>query len=74
MKKISPFSGAFSHEMGHAYNIAMNPAQARSQGAGDSGTINCQAPANRNTFQSKTAMDWQENFILRQMSKFQIIK
>ncbi|WP_336703376.1 hypothetical protein [Chryseobacterium indologenes] len=52
----------------------MNLAQARSQGVEDSGTINCQAPANRNTFQSKTAMDWQENFILKQMSKFQIIK
>lgn len=74
LKKVSPFSGAFAHEMGHAYNTAMNPAQARSQGAGDSGTINCQDPVNRNTFQSKTAMDWQENFILRQMSKFQIIK
>ncbi|MDR6489844.1 RHS repeat-associated protein [Chryseobacterium vietnamense] len=73
-KKVTPFSGAFAHEMGHAYNTAMNPAQARSQGVGDSGTINCQAPANRNTFQSKTAMDWQENFILKQMSKFQIIK
>ncbi|WP_317197637.1 RHS repeat-associated core domain-containing protein [Chryseobacterium tagetis] len=72
LKKISPFSGAFAHEMGHAYNTAMNPAQARSQGTGDSGT--CQDPRNRNTFQSKTAMDWQENFIIRQMSKFQIIK
>ncbi|MFY1046780.1 DUF6443 domain-containing protein [Chryseobacterium sp. GP-SGM7] len=74
LKKVSPFSGAFAHEMGHAYNTAMNPAQARSQGAGDSGTINCQTPANRNTFQSKTAMDWQENFMIRQMRKFQIIK
>lgn len=73
LKRISPLSGAFAHEMGHAYNTTMNPAQARAQGAGDSGTINCQDPRNRNTFQSKTAMDWQENFMLRQMIRFQFM-
>ncbi|WP_406845389.1 hypothetical protein [Flavobacterium soyae] len=28
----------------------------------DTNTHNCQDPTNRNTFQSKTAMDWQENY------------
>lgn len=54
----NPWSGAFAHEMGHAYNTAKFPAQTR----GIRETIDCQAPANRNSFQSKTAMDWQQRF------------
>jgi len=28
----------------------------------DTTTHNCQDPSNRNSFQSKTAMDWQESY------------
>ncbi|WP_300094889.1 RHS repeat-associated core domain-containing protein [Flavobacterium sp.] len=55
---IKPVSNVLAHEAGHAYNNAQNPAEARK----DITTHNCQDPANRNTFQSKTAMDWQERY------------
>lgn len=55
---IKPVSNVLAHEMGHAYNVAKNPAETMV----DTNTHNCQDPTNRNTFQSKTAMDWQENY------------
>ena len=54
----NPWSGAFAHEMGHAYNTAQFPAQTR----GIRQTVDCQDPINRNSFQSKTALDWQQRF------------
>ncbi|OYQ49257.1 hypothetical protein CHU92_00410 [Flavobacterium cyanobacteriorum] len=55
---IKPVSNVLAHEMGHAYNNAKNPSQAMQ----DTTTHNCQDPSNRNSFQSKTAMDWQESY------------
>ena len=54
-----------AHEMGHAYNNAQNP----TQGIYDTTTINCQDPANRNTFQSKTAMDWQTHYNISKLAQ-----
>jgi RHS repeat-associated protein len=61
--RVKPVSSVLAHEMGHAYNIAKNPAQAAAQGRGSNGTIDCQDPSNRYSFQSQTAMDWQERYI-----------
>ncbi|MCD0476767.1 DUF6443 domain-containing protein [Flavobacterium sp. EDS] len=55
---IKPVSNVLAHEMGHAYNNVQNPTRAMQ----DTTTHNCQDPSNRNTFQSKTAMDWQERY------------
>ncbi len=55
---VKPISNVLAHEMGHAYNNAQNPVKAMQ----DTTTHNCQDPANRNTFQSKTAMDWQQSY------------
>ena len=55
---VKPNSHVLAHEMGHAYNNAKNPTMAMH----DTTTHNCQDPANRNTFQSKTAVDWQERY------------
>ncbi len=55
---IKPKSNALAHEFGHAYNNAKNPVRAMNMGA----THNCQDPINRNTFQSKTAMDCQDRY------------
>lgn len=55
---IKPVSNVLAHEAGHAYNNAQNPSQAMQ----DTTTHNCQDPSNRNSFQSKTAMDWQESY------------
>jgi len=55
---VRPISNVLAHEMGHAYNNAKNPVQAMQ----DTTTNNCQDPANRNTFQAKTAVDWQEQY------------
>lgn len=55
---VRPISNVLAHEMGHAYNNAKNPAK----GMKDTTTMNCQDSENRNTFQSKTAMDWQESY------------
>jgi RHS repeat-associated protein len=55
---VKPESNVLAHEMGHAYNNAQNPARAMQQKI----TINCQAPSNRNTFQSKIAIDWQKRY------------
>lgn len=62
---VKPVSYVLAHEMGHAYNISQNPNQSML----DTNTHNCQDPANRNTFQSKTAMDWQENYTKLKTSK-----
>lgn len=55
---VEPESNVLAHEMGHAYNSAKNPKQARA----NSGKINCQAAENRNSFRAKTAMDWQQHY------------
>jgi len=55
---VSPNSHVLAHETGYAVNIFNNP----SLGSKDTVTHNCQDPANRNTFQSKNAMDWQEHY------------
>jgi hypothetical protein len=55
---IKPVSHVLAHEAGHAYNNAQNPTQAMQ----DTTTHNCQDPENRNSFQSKTAVDWQQNY------------
>ena len=55
---VNPISHVLAHEMGHAYNIAQNPSLSLKNPT----TENCQDPLNRNTFQSKVAMDWQENY------------
>lgn len=44
--------------MGHGYNAAKNPTQSMN----DTTQLNCQDPANRNTFQSKKAMNWQTRY------------
>jgi RHS repeat-associated protein len=65
---VKPQSSTLAHEMGHAYNTAKNPMQAMK----DMNTINCQDPANRNTFQSKTAVDWQQHYIIFKTINFLI--
>jgi hypothetical protein len=55
---IKPVSNVLAHEAGHAYNIAKNPAKAML----DKTTLNCKDPANRNSFQSKTAWDWEDSY------------
>lgn len=55
---ISPISHVLPHEMGHAYNATKNPIQFMN----DTTTLNCQDPINRNTFQAKTAKDWQARY------------
>lgn len=55
---VNTVSNALAYEMGHAYNIAQNPNKSML----DTNTHNCQDPANRNSFQSKTAMDQQNNY------------
>lgn len=55
---VTPKSNVLPHEMGHAFNIAKNPSQSML----DKRTINCQDPSNRNSFQSKTAIDWQMRY------------
>ncbi len=52
-------SNVLAHEFGHSFTIASNPV-----GYKDAFSVghNCQDPANRNSFISKTAVDWQERF------------
>jgi Mlc titration factor MtfA (ptsG expression regulator) len=57
-RTVKPISNVLAHEMAHAYDNAQNPVQ----GMQDTTTINCQDSANRNSFQSKTAVDWQEHY------------
>jgi len=55
---VNPISNVLPHEMGHGYNAAKNPVQYKN----DTTLLNCQDPANRNTFQAKTAKDWQARY------------
>lgn len=55
---VKPISHVLAHEMGHAYGNAQNPTKAIQETT----THDCQDPANRQSFQSKTAMDWQESY------------
>jgi hypothetical protein len=56
---IKPESQVLAHEFGHAYNAAKNPERAMQKEP----IHNCQDPANRDSFQSKTAMDWQDSYL-----------
>lgn len=52
-------SHVLSHEIGHLFGFKSNPAKyvSASQNLHD-----CQDPANRNHLQTKSAMDWQQNY------------
>ena len=58
---VSPTSNTLAHEFGHSVTLASNPIT-YAQEAKANPDQNCQLPANRNSFLSKTPVDWQERY------------